>query len=433
MVDKNNKAWENFFKKYPSVEQRIAENGYCEIDADSIKEFREPRLMTKHDSLDGVPQPLADRRLNVLSASRRSYYLGTFGVFEPFPDISTLKPTRCRLPEYETLDIEHISSESNAINALVISGILNEFLEESDTAETFNGRMGTGQFSYDIRRHDGRLAQITVNNAQLEIDGGFESPRSIIIMEAKNVIHPDFNVRQLYYPFRKYLSLVRKPIRLVFSQYTNLTYHLFEYEFADPLNFNSITLLHQAAYTFDNDRITSEDVFRTWMNTPVLYRDDKDLGDELPPFPQADSMDRIFSLMEFLSGKPDGATTDEITEFMGTVSRQAAYYPAAGMYLGMFEKPRRGVVTLSQRATGLLKLRSRCERLLAVASYMFEHEIFHQLYEQMLKHGAIPERTDIIALMRKLNVLGDSSASMFSRRASTVSAWLRWLITLPEQ
>lgn len=431
VVDKTSAAWEAYLNANPWIEQKIIENGFCEVTADSIKKFREPRLMAKHDSNDGVPSPLSERGLNVLSASRRSYYLGDFDVFKAFPDTSELKPEFCDLPGYETLDIEHISSESNAINALVIGGILDKFLNEYDTVETFNGRMSTGSFGFEIARRDGTHTHLDVNNAQLEIDGGFENNRSVIIMEAKNVIHSDFNVRQLYYPFRKYASFVSKPIRLVFSQYTNLTYNLFEYEFIEPMDFNSIRLLQMASYTFEEDRITADEVWWIWNGTKVLYDDDYRTRGPIP-FPQADRIDRIFALMEFLSGYPDGAPTDIITEFMGTVERQAAYYPSAGIYLGLFERPRRGTTALTRRALELLGFKRRSDRLLKFASFIFEHKIFHDLYGIAIKRGSIPEKSEIMHVMSELNVIEGTSDAMLYRRASTVSAWLKWLFDLPD-
>lgn len=430
VADKTNAAWEAYLNANPWIEQKIIKSGFCEVTADSIKKFREPRLMTKHDSNDGVPKPLSDRGLNVLSASRRSYYLGDLEVFEAFPDTSGLKPEFCDLPGYETLDIEHISSESNAINALVIGGILDRFLNEYDTVETFSGRMGTGSFGFEIARRNGTHAHLDVKNAQLEIDGGFENDHSVIIMEAKNVIHSDFNVRQLYYPFRKYSSLVSKPIRLVFSQYTNLTYNLFEYEFTEPMDFSSIRLLQMASYTFEEDNITADDVWWTWNNTKVLYSDDYRTSRPIP-FPQADKIDRIFALMEFLSGYPDGASTDKITEFMGTVERQAAYYPSAGIYLGLFERPRKGMTALTKRALELLGFKRRSDRLLKLASFIFEHKIFHDLYGMSIKNGSIPEKQEIVHAMSELYVIKGTSDSMLYRRASTVAAWLKWLFDLP--
>lgn len=430
--DKSSKAWRELFCKHRDILQNIDEQGYCEIGADIIKEVREPRLMTKHDFRDGVPAPLMQKHLNVLSISRNTYLLGQFDVFQKFPDSRPSRPEFCTLPPFETLTVDDITSESKAINALVISGALEQFLDTPQLTETFNGRMGTGAFDFSINLRSHAPLRITVNSAQLEIDAGFENDECIVIMEAKNVLHDDFNVRQLYYPFRKYRSSVTKPIRLVFSQYNNLMYTLYEYEFANEGDFNSIQLLNSASYAFDDCRITADDVMAIWQNTPVLYDDNRRKIDGEPPFPQADKIERIFGLLEFLKAQPEHtATTADIAEYMGTVYRQASYYPAAGEYLGLFVRSPNST-KLSPVGLALIN-KDRRGRLLEMAKLIFKHEIFHRLYgEAVLKYGDVPPRDSIMQAMTDIQVLDDTKESMLKRRSSTVGAWLRWLLELPD-
>ena len=66
--------------------------------------------------------------------------------------------------------------------------------------------MGTGCFDFEVDTYRKIKRKISVNNAQCEIDGGFENEASVVIMEAKNVVHEDFHVRQLYYPCLLYTS-----------------------------------------------------------------------------------------------------------------------------------------------------------------------------------------------------------------------------------
>lgn len=227
------RAWKAILDENPREVDAVMGGGLWELSSADIKAHREPRLMTKFDS--GHQMPAALRRLGVcvIANTRRSYVLGRFDVFERLESVGNLRPTLIELPEYETLRVEDISSESNAINALRMTGALGHFVENDRLEETFNGRMGTGDFDFDIDMRDGGTSRIAVRRAQMEIDGGFESSDTVVIMEAKNVFMDDFNLRQLYYPFRCYEQCVTKPVRLVFSQYTNMEYHLYEYEFQD--------------------------------------------------------------------------------------------------------------------------------------------------------------------------------------------------------
>lgn len=432
MTDKNDSAWRSIFESNKNLDLELDRFGLVSISADEIRRFREPRLMTKHDSIDGVPASLKTRGINVLSVSRSKYLLGRFDVFESFPNTEGLKPVFCEFPPFETLDTTKISSEANAINALVVSGLLNDFLDD-DLVETFNGRMGSGLFDFLINDKSSCYPfHISVSNAQIEIDGGFESDKAVVILEAKNVLHSDFNVRQLYYPFRKYYSFVTKPIRLVFSQYTNLTYHLFEYTFEDPSDYNSISLVNTASYTFEDTRITLDELQELCSHTQVIFDDVPSNSCKNIPFPQADKIDRIFSLLEFLLSKMDySAQTSEIAEYMGVVERQASYYPSAAEYLG-FVKREPNITRLSSNGKLLLGKKRR-ERLLGFAEAIFKHKIFNELFIETIKCGCFPDKNQIIAKMEKLKVLGDnpSSQTLF-RRSSTVAAWLRWVFELAE-
>ena len=79
MADKTSKAWEKYLVAHPEAEETIALNGVCEVTAESIKQFREPRLMTKYDSIDGVPKPHRRRLLR----DRRPYELRPVDAAQP--------------------------------------------------------------------------------------------------------------------------------------------------------------------------------------------------------------------------------------------------------------------------------------------------------------------------------------------------------------
>jgi hypothetical protein len=420
---KTNEAWNRILEAHPDIVTTVSEGGVYEITASEIKKFREPRLMTKHDTSKVVPEPLRKHGINVLPISRSAYVLGDFELFQPFPDVSDLRPSLRALPDFETLKADSITSEANAINALIASGILDEFLGCENTVETFNGRMGTGNFDFSVDRKSGKPARIQVHGAQLEIDGGFENEEAVIIMEAKNVRHDDFHVRQLYYPYRKYRAFINKPIRLVFSQYTDMTYYLYEYEFTNPSDYSSLNLLQKSAYTFEDTRITTSELWQVWQSTEVKSKDNQ--NQTTVPFIQADRFDRVVSLMERLSGAINNTmTTDEVTQFMGTTQRQAAYYPAAGEYLGLFDRER-GRITLTSKGKQIVKF-GRRERQLALVKLMFEHEIFHKLFESFYKSGNLPSIDTVEKTMLDLNVC--NAGSTVHRRAQSVLGWLRWIV-----
>lgn len=418
-------AWRQLIAKY-RIDREVSEKGTFLIGADQIKEFREPRLMAKWDSEESLPAVLKEKRLNLLPVSRKAYVMSDFALYQKLPPLGEAEREMEEIhfkSRYESVNLQEISSESNAINVLLLSDVLDRFLESEGTVETFNGRMGTGSFDFEVNSYTGTPRRVAVEGAQCEIDGGFENDSHVIIMEAKNVLHPDFHVRQLYYPYRLRMSRVKKPIRLVFSQYVNQIYRLLEYRFDDPMDYSSIRLVKEACYSLAPVRITEEDLYRLWKETDVLT-DDSQCGSGTPPFPQADSMWRVISLLEQLAEQD--MTTEEIAERMQFRVRQSDYYFNAGAYLGLFQKvtTKEGVVVkLSSLGRKVYAMPYR-DRQLKLAALLLEHRVFHDLFGQMVVGGKVPEKSKIVEEMMRSSVCSESVAR---RRASTVASWLRWM------
>lgn len=270
--------------------------------------------------------------------SRSSYVLGDFILYQKIPELDepVTRMKQVELPDYETIDINNISSEANAINVLIISGILDDFLETSGNVSTFNGRMGTGCFDFEVDTYRKIKRKISVNNAQCEIDGGFENEASVVIMEAKNVVHEDFHVRQLYYPYRLWRSRVKKPIRLVFSVYSNMIYRLFEYRFATPEDYSSIELVQAKNYSLQDTKISRQNLLEVRRNTAVKTDDNME-GTKIP-FIQANSMDRVISLLENMYENP--MTTQQIAELWILTCGSRIIILMRGDILVYLKKPR---------------------------------------------------------------------------------------------
>ena len=433
-------AWEKLLEKYDIV-NKIEKNGIFHITANQIKEFKEPRLMAKWDSSEQLPSSLKRNRINILPDSRKSYVLGDFLLYEKIPELTehVTQMTSVVLPEYESIDVDNITSEANAINVLILSNILDDFLGTGENAATFNGRMGTGVFEFNVDTYHGEKQHIVVNNAQCEIDGGFENDESIIIMEAKNVLHSDFHVRQLYYPYRLWETKVKKPIRLVFSIYSNKIYRLFEYEFEDINDYSSIKLIQTKNYSLQDTTITLDELIEVRRSTTVIYDDNK-IDKSLVPFVQANSFERVISLLENMYDNP--MDDEEIAELMHfgynlqngrPVYRQSQYYYNAGKYIGLFEKTKnedgKTVAILSELGRKVYKMQYK-ERQLKLVSLILEHQIFAEFFEYVLENGGeIPDKEIVKKRMRELNVCNESE---IDRRSQSVRCWIRWIFGLVE-
>ena len=425
-----NDAWKLIIDKYNIID-KISKEGVFHIKANQIKEFKEPRLMAKWDSKESLPAALKENKINILPDSRGTYVLGDFILYQELPELDekVTQMTHVDLPELESLDINNINSEANAINVLVLSKILDDFLETDENLATFNGRMGTGEFEFNVDTYRNTKREIKVKNAQCEIDGGFENSDSVVIMEAKNVVHEDFHIRQLYYPYRLWKNRVKKPIRLVFSVYSNMIFRLFEYRFKDINDYSSIELVKTKNYSLQDTTITIDDLCAVRKDV-VITTDDNEINKskEAPPFIQANSMERVISLLENMYHNP--MTESQIAQLMDFEERQSGYYYNAGKYLGLFDKMRddgQVFVNLTKLGERIVEMNYK-ERQLHLVGLILQHQLFADMFDHTIKNGEIPDTKIIQAKMEELNVCG---RSLIVRRSSSVYGWLKWIFNLP--
>ena len=171
-----------------------------------------------------------------------------------------------------------------------------------------------GSFEFQVKGNGDRRAHtIQVRNSQVEIDGGFEGKTSFALIEGKNVVHSNFLIRQLYYPYRLWQERIRKNVRPVFMVYSNSIFRLLEYAFSDICDYNSIQLVREKRYSLEDVEISREDLLR-------VFRQTRPQPEPKVTFIQADSFPKVISLVEHLKEK--AMTTGEIAELFGFRPRQ---------------------------------------------------------------------------------------------------------------
>ena len=322
----NDTAWENLFDKYHILAE-IERNGQFTISANQIKEFREPRLMTKFDHKVNLPTIFAENQLAILPVTRGDYVISSFSAYKEFEQPST-DVQRISIPTHiQSLMPQFLVSEAIALNCANACGILEDFLEDEALVATVSGRMSSGEFNFNIDSASGTRA-VSVTNSQIEIDAAYEGIHSLSLFEAKRDLSDDFLIRQLYYPFRVWNDRVTKTVKPVFLVFSNGIFYLYQYRFSDPQNYNSLCLVKQKNYAIAAE-ICRSDIERLLQTVP--------LADEPAiSFPQADRMSRIINLIELLYEKP--MTKQEITSQYAFDERQTNYYTDAGRYLGLIDK-----------------------------------------------------------------------------------------------
>lgn len=422
-VSLNDKAWEKLFDKY-RILQNIETNGFFTISASQIKEYREPRLMAKFDHTINLPKLFSDHGLAILPVTRGEYVISHFDAYHKFEPHNTLI-TKVSLPAHiQSLDSGNIPSEAIALNCAVASGIIADFMEDDDIVATVSGRMGSGNFSFDISdTKTGNSHRVDVSNSQIEIDAAYEGVSCLALFEAKRDLSEDFLVRQLYYPFRVWQSRVTKPVKPIFLIYSNGIYRLFEYRFEDINNYSSLRLVKQQNYSVEDTTISVSDIQSVLENAEIV-------AEPKIPFPQADKFERVINLCELVSTQELSRT--DVTDMYAFDARQTNYYTDAGRYLGLIEKKKANgtpIYSLSEKSKRILNLGFK-QRQLAFCSTILSHKAFNNTLRLYLQNGVMPSTHEIVDIMKQSNLYQVGSDSTYERRSSSIKGWINWIVSL---
>lgn len=414
----NDVGWLRVFAQ-PQVKQALETDGLFTISAKDLKAVsgREPRLMAKHDWSDSRPWPFKHFGLSILPLSRDRYVVGSFDLYQEFEAIQSPVRTVAIPPGIESLDFSHLTSEANALNAASITGMFERFLGCGPLHATVSGRMSSRRIPLSIGGHE-----LEVVNAQMEIDGGFESPELLCVVEAKNSLNADFNIRQLFFPWARFNAQLSKPVVPVYQVYSNGVFYLYRYAFVRPTDPRSIHLVDSARYALAPSLIDVP-LLRQLLHSTTP-------GPEpTVPFPQADSFDRVINLCELVADQP--LTVEQIFEHYGFDPRQAQYYSRAAAYLGWMDTPRGKAIGLTQQGQAMIDAPGRHERNLAIIKALLSRQVFHAVIARALELGHVPHRDEIVGIMGRYN-LGLSPVTA-ARRSSTVYHWCSWVWELATQ
>lgn len=220
---------------------------------------------------------------------------------------------------------------------------------------------------------------------------------------------------------------VKKPIKLIFSIYSNMIFRLFEYRFLAENDYSSIELVKAKNYSLQDTTIEIKDLIEVSINTPIIYKDNQ-YEDLKVPFIQANSFERVISLLENMKDNP--MTTEQISDLMEFDMRQSDYYYNAGAYIGLFEKKsedKQIKVFLTKLGEEVFSLNYK-QRQLKFVELILQHQIFADCFSIIIKNGGeMPDKNVIENMMRSYNVCNEGQ---IARRASSVQGWLKWIFNL---
>ena len=204
---------------------------------------REARILCKQDTREDRPDFFVKNGLFILPVDNKSYYIVKG---EGYVDVKmpVTRPTRFTSEAGFVLESSTKGDgEMQYVDFAHAAGLTSKFLGIRKFHLTIRGRKRTPLFRYRVGRHE-----LYAESVQTEIDAGYESADSIILIEAKNGTATNTIIRQLYFPFRQWTSFVRKPVRILFFNHYESVYTFWEYAFSDPNDYNSIKLIRCANY-----------------------------------------------------------------------------------------------------------------------------------------------------------------------------------------
>jgi hypothetical protein len=412
------KAWKILFEKH-NIVSKVSINGFFRIKAAEINIIKEARLMAKFDQSTQLPEVFQYHKLSILPIGRGEYIIGNFKTHEKVA-YQKSKPKIVSIPNLETLDYTNLYSEASALLFAYNSGIIKDIVNSKDIHYTVNGRMSSGCFDYLIESKESSQ-KIVVQNAQVEIDGGYEFDSGFCIIEAKNIAVEEILIRQLYYPYRLWTEKISKPVIPLLMVFSNDIFHFFQYNFTDIKNYNSLKLVSYSSYTFANESITLEEIVDIWKGT-------KCLTEPKITFPQADTFSRIIDLLSILYEQE--LTRDEVTMKYEFDRRQTDYYITACVYLGLVERTKingEPCYKLSMEAKHIMAFKYK-QKNLALIKKVFERPVFYNAFGFIIQNNKIPNKHEICNIMNRSNL--SINHTTIDRRSSTVRNWLDWILRI---
>lgn len=411
MTTKNDIAWETYIK---NADIKLNGQSYVVV-AENLKAVgkEEPRLLAKIDNPKHLPKILRDASYSLLANTNGTYLIFKGNIFATIPICEHNEVFQPKT-DFALKTAGRSKGESDYIDNAFNIGLISEFTKISNLYLTIRGRERTRGFNFRINESN---LEIQVEGVQIEVDAGYEGENDIVLIEGKIGNRGQFNIRQLYYPFRHFSQLVpQKNIRTLFFAYdlSKATYTMHEFGFKDTYIFDSIYPIQCSVYSLLQPSIyiindLTDDKFETQNNIA----------------PQADDLNKVLELLTVI--KNGQKTVSEIADYFAFDQRQSNYYGEAAEFLGFITRSR-GVFELTKRGYEFISTEPKHQQLFA-AKLVVNSWFFKELIKKAKRKGYFTV-SDIEELITKIEKNGGSkryTESTIGRRIKTAVSWAKWL------
>lgn len=252
MGKSNNGSWQKIFSDYQIMRHDFNKSPFF-ISAQQIKKScqrfkttgaKEVRILCKQDNREGRPKVFIENNLFILPTKNGQFAILNGEGYVNIPKIiSPVKKYDSKLDF--NLDTSKVgNSEMQHLDFAYASSLIRTFMEDSTLVLTIRGRKYTPKFEFSIGNQ-----KIEVSSVQTEVDAGYEGKNKIVLVEAKNSSTDNTIIRQLYFPFRQWQHYTKKKIfTLFFEKSKDNIYSIWQFEFKNKDNYNSISLVKSERY-----------------------------------------------------------------------------------------------------------------------------------------------------------------------------------------
>jgi hypothetical protein len=378
------------------------------VTAKQIKEHSggmEARLMAKIDSEEDLPTIFRKNNLIILPINRQGYAIVKgkgYHQIEAINDSLVIHKTRYPFPA----SCSDARTERVFLDYAFSSGLLTKFAGVPNLNTAFGDKRGTPKFSFNVGG-----STVEVDRAQIEIDAVYENIDEIIIVEAKLGTPSNFNIKQLFYPFRTFFGRKDKVRNFFFCYDPDLrVYSFWEYRFDSVDEFESIKLVRSRHYQIEVSDMVSVREYRSVRPSIKV------------PIPQANDVNKIVQFPYRVSEGCDNAK--KMMEALCVVERQSSYYRQAAEILGLTSQDKKHKYLLTPIGEKLLTI-SPSERAAFLCKLLLGFSIMNRIFLQIsVDHKRVITRQEIIEMLQdESHLTGDT----LSRRAQTIIAWFRWI------
>lgn len=244
-------SWKKIFDDYNILQHDFSKIPFI-ITAEQIKKAthsfkktgeKEVRILCKQDCREDRAEIFIQNGLFLLPVKNGAYAIVRGEGYLDIPEIKNTAEIYNSKLDFK-LDTSKVgNSEMQHLDFAYASSLVRTFLGDPGLVLTIRGRKYTPAFSFRVGKQ-----LIGVKGVQTEVDAGYEGKEQVVLIEAKNCSTNNVIVRQLFYPYRQWSSYTKKKVITLFFEKISDWYCLWQFEFKNNEDYNSIFLVKSCKY-----------------------------------------------------------------------------------------------------------------------------------------------------------------------------------------